>query len=52
MLLVLDVLPGLDVLSAGHVADCWGFVSLPAQGARKLVPVSPEVLGVEWSEAG
>ena len=54
VLLVLEVLPGPDVLFAGHVAACWGCVGffLLAQGARKLGPVSPEVLGVEWSEVG
>ena len=52
MLLVLDMLPGLDVLSAELVAACWVVVSLPAQGVRKLVAAPPEVLGVGWSEAG
>ena len=53
MLLLLDVLPGPDVLF-GHVAACWGcFVfSLLAQGARKLGLVSPEVRGAEWLGVG
>ncbi len=50
MLLLLGVLPGPDVLF-GHVAVCYDRPLL-AQGAHKWGPVSPEVLGVEWSEVG
>ena len=50
MLLLLDVLPGPDVLF-GHVAVCYDRPLL-AQGTRKLGPVSPEVRGAEWFEVG